>query len=85
MLQILEKRDLSDGGTRDSIVFLLESDLLDSHELSGLEVLCLVDYSVGSFSELLELLVLVEAGDGLGDVLAVSLGRGVNKHFEFIF
>lgn len=60
VLQVFEEGDLSDGRTGHTIVFFLEPDFLDGHNLVGLGVLRLVDNTIGSLTQLLEPLVLIE-------------------------
>lgn len=48
--QILQKTDFADGGRRDAIVLLLESDLLYCYMLSSIKVLRPVDNTVRSFT-----------------------------------
>jgi hypothetical protein len=72
MLQVFEERDSSDGSAWDTIVFLLKTDLFNSYEFTGLKVLCLVDNTICSLSELLQFLVFVEARCRFGDILCLS-------------
>ena len=76
MLQILEQTNLADSSGWNAIVLLLESYLLDGHELASLKVLGLVDDTVSALAELLEPLVLVERID----VFSESSSRLSNLH-----
>lgn len=66
MPQILQQADFADSSGRDTIIFLFESDFLNSDQLVRLLVDCLIHDTVGTLTELLETLVLVERADGLG-------------------
>lgn len=50
VIHLLEKRDLSNGGGRDALVFSLETDLLqgDNSIVLGGEIASFVDNTVGS-------------------------------------
>lgn len=60
MLDALEQRDLADGCARHAVVLLLQLDLFECHDFVGLHVLGLVDHTIGTLTELVQLLVLVE-------------------------
>ena len=61
VVHLLEERDLADGGGRDALVLLLESDLLERDRLVGDLVHRLVHHPVGALPDLLLLLVLQPA------------------------
>ena len=74
--QILQETDFADSGRRDAIVLLFESDLLDGNVLTRLQVMCPVDDTVRSFAQLLKLLILIQAGNRLGQGPLRALGLG---------
>ena len=52
-LQLLQHSDFSDGCARDSVVTVVNLDLLDGHDLSFLtQVVGLVNHTVGALTEL---------------------------------
>ena len=57
VLELLEERDLTDGGAGNSLVFRLQSNLLHRHELARLGVSSLVDDAVRPLAYLFYLLV----------------------------
>ena len=59
VLQLFQQRNLPNGSTWNSLILRLKSDGLEGVDLSRVDVPGLVDDSVGSFTHLLELLVLV--------------------------
>lgn len=60
MPQVLQQADFADSRRRDAIVFLFESDLLDSNQLVGFLVQGLIHDTVGTFTEFFEALVFVQ-------------------------
>ena len=53
MLQFFKQGNFSDGCARDSVVTVINLDLLDGHDLSFLtQVVGLVNHSVGALTEL---------------------------------
>ena len=74
--QILQETDFADSGRRDAIVLFFESDLLDGNVLARLQVMRPVDDTVRSFAQLLKLLILIQAGNRLGQGPLRALGLG---------
>mmetsp|Transcript_5011 Transcript_5011/g.8544 ORF Transcript_5011/g.8544 Transcript_5011/m.8544 type:complete len:261 (-) Transcript_5011:25-807(-) len=60
VLELLEESNLPDGSTGNTLVLRLESDGLESVDLSGVHVPRLMNHSVSSLSNLLQLLVLID-------------------------
>ena len=60
MPQVLQQADFADSRRRDAIVFLFESDLLDSNQLVGFLVQGLIHDTVGTFTEFFEALVFIQ-------------------------
>ena len=58
MLEVLQQTNLSDCCTWDTIIFLLQSNLLDGNDLTSLSVFGFVDDTVGTLSQFVQLLVL---------------------------
>lgn len=57
-LELLKHSDFSDGRTRDTVVTVVNFDLLDGINLPLFsDVACLVNYSVGTLAELRQVLV----------------------------
>lgn len=74
--QILQETDFADSGRRDAVVLLFESDLLDGNVLASLQVMRPVDDTVRSFAQFLKLLILIQAGNRLGESPLRALGLG---------
>ena len=72
MLKVLKKRYLPYGCTWDSIILFLQANLFNGNCLSGFQVNCFVNDTVGSLSKLLQLFVLVKALDWLDHLLINS-------------
>ena len=71
MSQILQQANFADSRGRNAIVFLFESNLLDSDQFVGFFVQSLIHDTVSTLTKFLEALVLVERTDGLGQRLGI--------------
>lgn len=60
VLQLLQQGNFSNGSTWNTLVLGLKSDGFEGVDLSGFGVSGLVDHTIGTFSDLLELLVFVD-------------------------
>ena len=58
--QPLQKADFADGRRRYTIIFFLQSDLFQSHDLASLQVAALIYDTIRAFSKLLLALVTVQ-------------------------
>ena len=85
VFEVLEQGNFPYSRTRDAIVLLLKSNLLNCDDLVCFCVLCLVHDTIGSLSEFLESLVLVEVPDWLGQCLFLLVCLLFSLHFAFFF
>lgn len=61
VLELFEQGDFADGRAWHSFVLTLQTDALQRDDLIGLTVLGLVHDTIGSFAELVDLLVFLQA------------------------
>lgn len=69
MLQFPKERDLTNGSRRDSLVFMLKSNFLQSNEAAVGFVAGLVDDTICAFANLFQLLVALQRGTNLGHLI----------------
>ena len=65
MFKIFKKWDLSDSCTWHTIIFFFQSYFLNGHKFTSRQVLCLIDNTVCTFTEFLQLLIFLQARCGL--------------------
>ena len=67
MLELLQQRDLADGGRGHALLLLLQPDALQRHDLVVRAVARLVHHAVGPLADLLHLLEIIHRrGDAPG-------------------
>eukprot|EP00051_Salpingoeca_urceolata_P034199 m.23969 g.23969 ORF g.23969 m.23969 type:complete len:384 (-) comp7346_c0_seq1:76-1227(-) len=73
VVELLEKRDLPDGGAWDTLVLGLQFDFLQGHKVIGANNLCLVHCTVRALPNLLNLVVLLHLCSFFGRFLTAEL------------
>lgn len=85
VFEVLEEGNFPNSRTWDAIILLFKSNLLNCYDFVCFCVLCLVYDTIGSLSEFLEPLVLVEVPNWLGQCLFLLYGLLFSLHFAFFF
>jgi len=62
VLQLFQQSDFTDSCGWDAFLFGLKSDLFESVDLACFRVLCLIDDTIGTLSDHVDLVVLFDAG-----------------------
>jgi hypothetical protein len=76
VLETFQQRYLADGSGRDTVVLLLQTDLLECDSLSRDFIDGLVDYTVSALAQLIELLIAIYLGRRLDELLLLAIRRG---------
>ena len=82
MLEAFKQTNLTDGSGRNTVVFFLESDFLQSDNFASLKVSALVHDTICAFSKFLLALVTLQLGGCLDEALGLwlLLGAHLSSH-----